>query len=86
MERRFNISNGSRKYKLNTDVYAMKQNNSAISKYYIRIRGIWEELDAMSDLPRITVINEEIANFLQVLTKQQEEQKLFQFLNGLDEE
>jgi len=64
----------------------MKQNNSAISKYYIRIRGIWEELDAMSDLPRITVINEEIANFLQVLTKQQEEQKLFHFLNGLDEE
>jgi len=67
-------------------VYALKQNNCPVSEYYTKMRGIWEELDAMNDLPRLTVMNPEITNFLQALAKQQEEQKLFQFLNGLDEE
>ena len=86
MEKRFHISNGSRKYKLNKDVYALKQNNCPISEYYTRMRGIWEELDAMNDLPRLTIETTEITNFLQALSRQQEEQKLFPFFNGLDEE
>lgn len=48
--------------------------------------AIWEELDAMSDLPRITITTDEIMYFLQALAKQQEQQKLFQFLNGLNKE
>ena len=49
------------------------------------MRGIREELSAMNDLPRFFVMNEEIINFLQALAKQNEEQKLVQFFNGLDE-
>ena len=64
----------------------MKQNGCSVSEYYTRMRGIWEELDAMSDLPRITIVAEEVVNFLQALAKQQQEQKLFQILNGLDED
>jgi len=39
----------------------------------------------MNDLLRFTSVNEEIANFLHALAKQNAEQRLFQFLNGLDE-
>jgi len=49
------------------------------------MRGIWEELSAMNNLPRFTTMNEDITNFLHALAKQNEEQRLFQLLNGLDE-
>jgi len=39
LERRFNISNGSRKYKLNKHLCAMKQNNSPVSEYYTKMQG-----------------------------------------------
>ena len=56
-----------------------------MSDYYTRIKGIWEELDSMVDLPKVSVANEEIAEFLRAFGRMQEEQKLFQFLNGLDD-
>jgi len=85
LEKRFAVSNGSRKYKLNRDVYNLKQGGATISEYYTRMRAIWEELSGMNDLPQFTSMSEEITNFLQALTKQNEEQRLFQFLNGLDD-
>ena len=85
LELRFAISNGSRKYKLNRDVYNLKQSGESVNEYYTKMRGVWEELSAMNDLPKFTSVTEEIINFLQALAKQTEEQKLFQFLNGLDE-
>ena len=77
LESRFNINNGSRKYKLSKDIYALKQSKCSVSEYYIKIRGIWEELDAMNELLVITAISYETATFLSALTKQQQENKLF---------
>jgi len=85
LELRFAVSNGSRKYKLNRDIYNLKQNGDSVNEYYTKMRGVWEELSAMNDLPKFTSVNEEVTNFLQALARQTEEQKLFQFLNGLDE-
>jgi len=56
-----------------------------VNDYYTQIKGIWEELDIMVDLPKVSVANEEIANFLRAFGRMQEAQKLFQFLNGLDD-
>ncbi|KAJ8449705.1 hypothetical protein Cgig2_001361 [Carnegiea gigantea] len=86
LQRRFSLSQGSRKYKLIKDVYSVKQDGHSVSKYYTVMRGIWEELNAMNELPRMTTIAEDVTRFLNALLKQQEELKLFfQFLNGLDE-
>jgi len=50
------------------------------------MRAIWKELDSISELPVLTVFTNEITAFLNALSKQQQEHKLFQFLNGLDDE
>jgi len=85
LEQRFSLSNGSRKYRINKEIYEVKQNHGPVSECYTKLRCLWEELEDMSQLPKITVMTEEITMFLQAWTKQREEQKLFQFLNGLDD-
>jgi len=85
LEQRFSLSNGSRKYRLNKEIYEVKQNHGPVSEYYTKLRCLWEELESMSQLPKISVMTEEVTLFLQAWTKQKEEQRLFQFLNGLDD-
>uniref|UniRef100_A0A7C8ZVZ6 Uncharacterized protein n=1 Tax=Opuntia streptacantha TaxID=393608 RepID=A0A7C8ZVZ6_OPUST len=84
LEKHFSLSNGSRKYRLNKDVYSIKQNGGSVSDYYTRLKGIWE-LDSVVDLPKVAIANDEIVEFLRAFGRMQEEQKLFQFLNGLDD-
>ncbi|XP_071687869.1 uncharacterized protein [Rutidosis leptorrhynchoides] len=86
LEKRFALSNGSRKYKLHKDTYSCDQNGISVSEHYTKMKCIWEEIDSMSELPRVTNVSPEITNFLNALTKQKEEEHLFQFLNGLDEQ
>ncbi|XP_057252062.1 uncharacterized protein LOC130592033 [Beta vulgaris subsp. vulgaris] len=85
LEQRFALTNGSRKYKLNKELYETKQQEKSISEYYTMMRCTWEELEALNSLPPLTSLTTEINEFIRALNMQQEEQKLFQFLNGLDE-
>ncbi|GKB91010.1 serine carboxypeptidase S28 family protein [Tanacetum coccineum] len=85
LEKWFDLSNGSRKYKLNRETYDVMQSSQPISEYYTKMKCVWEELDSMNVMPRITIVNVEITAFLNVINTQKEEQRLFQFLNGLDE-
>ncbi|XP_048497923.1 uncharacterized protein LOC125496492 [Beta vulgaris subsp. vulgaris] len=85
LEQRFLVSNGSRKYRLNKEIYESKQQGKSITDYYTEMRGLWEELDALNHLPPISAVDPEINAFVLALNTQQEELKLFQFLNGLDE-
>ncbi|KAJ8436759.1 hypothetical protein Cgig2_030117 [Carnegiea gigantea] len=70
LQKRLSLSQGSRKYKLIKDVYSVKQDDTSVSDYYTLMRGIWEELDAMNELPRITTVGEDITQFLNALLKQ----------------
>ena len=85
LERRFSLSDGSRKYKLNKDTYEITQSGGLIGEYYTRMKCVWEELDNLNVFPVIGNVTNEVSVFLTALSKQKEEQRLFQFLNGLDD-
>lgn len=85
LERQFSVVIGARKYKLNRAVYSTKQTDRCLSDYYLEIKALWEELESLNQLPVIINHTEEIKAFLTAYHTQQTEQRLFQFLNGLDE-
>ncbi|CAO2813648.1 unnamed protein product [Amaranthus hypochondriacus] len=85
LERRYLITNGARKFQQNKNVYDVKQNNMSVNEYYTYMQGMWEELDSLNVWPVLSVVSEEMQNFLDVLNKQRDEQKLFQFLTGLND-
>lgn len=83
LERRFSLTNGSRKYKLSKDLFSLKQNEMTISEYYTTMSSLWEEIESMTVLPRVTVVSDEITDLLKAIETMREESRLFQFLNGL---
>ena len=85
LEKRYAVSNGSLKYKLNKEVYSLKQENNSINEYYTAIKGIWEELDSLDQLATVNTEVDDVTKLLEALETQREEKRLFQFLNGLNE-
>lgn len=85
LEMRFSLTNDSRKYKLNRDLYEMKQGSLTVNEYYTALRSIWEELDSMHVLPTISAPAIEVKKLLEDIELQKDESKLFQFLNGLND-
>ncbi|XP_074375089.1 uncharacterized protein LOC141716806 [Apium graveolens] len=86
LEKRFQLNNGSRKYKLARDLFHIKQDHRSLVEYYTEISTVWEELEAMNTMPVLTNITPEVAAFVKALDTQKQEARLFQFLNGLDED
>ncbi|XP_074323254.1 uncharacterized protein LOC141660189 [Apium graveolens] len=85
LEKRFQLTHGSRKYKLSREMFELKQNGCSVVDFYTSLSSLWEEIESMNLLPTLTTVTLEMTILLQVLTTQKEEAKLLQFLNGLDD-
>lgn len=85
LERRFMLTNGSRKYKLSKDLFSLRQNDLSVADYYTAMSTLWEEIDSMTVLPRVTVDSIEVTALLSAIESMREESRLFLFLNGLNE-
>lgn len=42
LEKQFQLTNESRKYKLNREIYEMRQNTLFVNEYYTAMRALWE--------------------------------------------
>ena len=85
LEKRFLLSNGSRKYKLNKDLFALRQNKMKVHDYFTTISSLWEEIESMTTLPVVTTVALDVTTFITAIETQKAESRLFQFLNGLDD-
>ncbi|PWA42895.1 hypothetical protein CTI12_AA541250 [Artemisia annua] len=79
LEKRFALSDGSRKYKLNKDRYDINQFGGSVSDYFTKMKCVWEELDSVNVLPSITM-TPEISLFLTALNQQKRSKCCFSFL------
>ncbi|KAL2895982.1 Replication protein E1 [Bienertia sinuspersici] len=74
------------KYKVEKELMDTQQNGGSIYEYYTKMKSLWEEEDAMNVLPPITNVSSEIDAFIGALNTQKAEKRLFQFLNGVDDD
>lgn len=77
LEKRFSITNGSRKYKLNKELYKIKQNHMPVNEYYTAMKSLWEEVESMNIFPVVSTPTEEVKKLLDAIELQREECKLF---------
>lgn len=85
LQSRFLVASGARKYHLRKLVYETKQNGKPLTEYYTEMSTLWEELENLNELPPITLSVREVQDFMTAFRRMQEDERLFEFLNGLDE-
>ncbi|XP_074271822.1 uncharacterized protein LOC141595756 [Silene latifolia] len=84
LQKQFSVSNGARKFRLNKELDDLEQGEKTICEYFTDLRILWQSIKLMNDWPPLSEMTPEIGAFLDAQHKEQEERKLFQFLNGLN--
>lgn len=74
IQKRFSVKNGQRVQRLKTELANCQQKGSAVEAYYGKLTKLWTSL---ADFQRAKTVEE--------IAKEREEDKLHQFLMGLDE-
>ena len=77
LERRFSISIGSLKYKLNKELYETKQVSSSINEYYTVMKRVWEESESLGKLPTLNGTGEEVTRFLEAFESRKKKRDYF---------
>ncbi|XP_022030833.1 uncharacterized protein LOC110931759 [Helianthus annuus] len=78
LSERFGQSNGARLYQLQKSLGEISQSNSDIASYFTKLKSVWDELGVLNLLPSCT------CGVSQDFAKREEDQRLFQFLMGLN--
>ncbi|KAJ3704814.1 hypothetical protein LUZ61_008519 [Rhynchospora tenuis] len=81
---RFSVGNATRIHQLKSDLAAAKQQGQYVVTYYTRLKGMWDELSSYIRIPTCTCSGC-TCNVAGHFLKQQEEEKVHQFLMGLDD-
>lgn len=79
IKRRFEEDNAMREYQLKSELASCKQNGSTVMEYFGRLSTMWDELINYRPVPVCT------CGALEKFVKQCEEERVHQFLMGLDE-
>ncbi|XP_078171460.1 uncharacterized protein LOC144565545 [Carex rostrata] len=80
----FSVGNAPRIYQLKADIAAAKQQGQSIVAYYTRLKSMWDELSSYSRVP-VCKCGGCKCNVTTELFKQREDEKVHQFLMGLDD-
>ncbi|XP_019261552.1 PREDICTED: uncharacterized protein LOC109239438 [Nicotiana attenuata] len=83
LEQRFGKSNGAKLFHLQKELSSLTQGNSDIAGYFSKLKRLWDELDALN--VTITCSCVYLCEGKAKLTKSLEDQRLIQFLMGLNE-
>ncbi|XP_016454715.2 uncharacterized protein LOC107778902 [Nicotiana tabacum] len=83
LEKRFGRSNGAKLYHLQKELLGLVQGNSDIAGYFTKLKRLWDELDALNVIICCSCIC--VYEGKEKLTKSLEDQRLIQFLMGLNE-
>lgn len=78
-KKRFSVGNKVRIHHLKEQLASCKQDGQSVMDYFGRLAKMWEELDTYKPLPPCT------CSAVTVYEKEREEEKVHQFLMGLDE-
>ncbi|KAJ1695814.1 hypothetical protein LUZ63_012512 [Rhynchospora breviuscula] len=84
LKERFSVGNAPRIHQLKAEIAAAKQNGQSIVTYFTRLKGMWDELSDHSPVPAC-VCSGCTCNVTAKLVKEREEEKIHQFLMGLDD-
>ncbi|KAJ8633296.1 hypothetical protein MRB53_026632 [Persea americana] len=85
IKQRFSVGNGPRVQQLRSDLANCKQDGQAIVAYYGRLKSLWDELNNYDPIP-VCGCAGCICNMTAELEKKREEERVHQFLMGLDED
>nr|XP_033508524.1 uncharacterized protein LOC104120500 [Nicotiana tomentosiformis] len=83
LEQRFGRSNGAKLYYLQKELSGLVQGNSDIAAYFTKLKRLWDELDALNVIICCSCVC--VCEGKTKLTKSLEDQRLIQFLMGLND-
>ncbi|XP_055814449.1 uncharacterized protein LOC129884121 [Solanum dulcamara] len=83
LEDRFGQENGAKLFQLQKELNALTQGNLIISTYFIKMKSLWDELDAMNTFS--ACVCECKCGAKEKTVKAHQDERLLQFLMGLNE-
>ncbi|XP_019253938.1 PREDICTED: uncharacterized protein LOC109232637 [Nicotiana attenuata] len=83
LEQRFGRSNGAKLYHLQKELSGLVQGNSDIAGYFTKFKRLWDKLDALNVIICCSCVC--VCKGKAKLTKSLEDQRLIQFLMGLND-
>jgi len=80
LEERFGQINGAKLYRVKKEMCNVSQGKNNIATYFTKVKGLWDELDDLDEIPICT------CNSAEKMLKREQDQKLLQFLMGLNDD